>query len=895
MHAFGAKPYKSLPLTRRALAQMRNKTAAAERNKKRPATKKSTSSSSLSVAQIPKRQPADRGAGPVKSASRKVVSSRERSSARRDMLKRKMDVTRRVAGRVGTTTQRKNTTSSGARYQSETVLRNRNPTGQKESGDVIRNKAALPARPATGGSIFRSGSLPRAGEAKTKNYGRQNEDKISKEQDDDDDDGEKSGEKDFKDRRLDRHTSGVRQIKIDEVAVLKEKELSTENKKSSMFLQKNVSSKSDLKGSSIPAKSLGPNEKLKEDKSTKAKDEDKSDDIDKERSRQGSEKRKAGLAEDRPKALPKKTPPSDPKKKQTDIKLEEDSLEPDIPKTNKPVAKNQGDGKLSSFNNKNASKFENPKKTSSDFNEQNFPTVAERKTALEGTSSVKNISTKGDSSENPKIKTDLKSQTSISQRSNSATSTFQSKSTSFSQTAKNRDPEKKDKDEHFYIEGQLRFDGSGINNKGVANMRITRDSEDLNKSTKKKLSSNDDNDEDGDDDTAANIWNALQAVLGSPKSTNPQSDQNTPPEEVQPTPMPELMSITPTPTPTTMPTPIALPFQTPTVLPFQTSKPIPTPSPSENNLPSSGYRTPMPESTYSENQFLKHRRGEANENIVDRGYRPDHNVRYNGYEAEYGPADDSGEEEETIYDDSEYSDSDDYDTYIPESDVAYYQNYDNRLHGGTPKYGGNRVYQQALNRDRERDDLHYGGSPYVNNFNQIQQFRIPPFTQRQLGLPMNIPLNNMMVPSTQRDYTDGRAIVVSSSTDSKQDLFNTESTNSARSHQNRENPSMDNAAAFSVVDHTAASPNDGDQTQTNALTTSLSPQMFPSPPPTPPQDNQTPESKSRYLATRDEVRSDIRDRMQHYAALSAQVNPGPVEIIPLAHDHRLEKVHTIPQ
>ena len=738
IHAFGAKPYKSLAYTRRTLAQMRNKTASMAKGKNRPAKKGSPAS--LSVAQIPGRRSkpnsAEKKVQMARNLTRKAAPpTKNGSTARVEAAKRRMEQTRRSSTRDTQTVTSsrkkeaesqilKNKTLSENRVRSETASKERTAAsrvpGSKrgEFDNNLKYKTLSGARQAAASNSSQSKTTLITSQSKAKegrNYEagkNSNEDKGSEDEDDEDDDDEDKNNDDDERSTKQAKSGGSSQAKVkgenggnDQSSKLV-KVSPPQDRKSLMFEAEDKNSKS------LPSKTGGSSGKERTDKTPKQKDEVKTTEKnkDKERNNQSSDRTRAGLAEDRPKPSPKKLPSVEVKKKPTDIALEEDRLDPDIPGTSKTgsekartptgmdsIALSGSDKKRNGTKAVNASSVV-PKKTADKVDRSNTQadivdksnTQADKavRPTIEGNvTAVENVTANG-LSEIGLSAVDLNtaSHDKNSHSSSSLTSNPKNDTSSHKTTARDRQ-DGKNSNERFYIEGQLRFDPGG-RSQGVANMRISRGKNgQLEDSSGPAGKKKDDRnlgaaaEEDGNQvkDAASSIWNAIHAVLGSQQ----RDEEN---EEVE---------ITQT----------------------KTSQPAPSQLSSKERAPFYQYRNDVVDvSTNSEE------------------YDSENGVQGDDYYGNYQPIDDGSNAAEYEEYSDEYVDGNEYAAYTPVNDVDYYQpGYGGDAQADVQFPGRGRFYARLV--DATRKPRYYGDRHNINDYDQNQGYRamLPSLGQRRFG------------------------------------------------------------------------------------------------------------------------------------------------------------------
>ena len=846
---------------------MRNKTMTAEKNKKKP-VKKGTASS-LSVAQMPNRRAksgsSDKKIVLTKNNSRNFTSSKNRPSFHVEASKRRIEQIRRMQTESASSRKSeiegnnlKSRNISSTRNRSETVSKNRpvpsrvSTSKQKESEDDLKDKILANARQTGASNSSRPKGSSKLLEDKDNGDKNESQRKKSKESSDiedeeDEDDKADDGKGGTYDRITKQRPVVGSQAKGKEESDGKNKTLRLDDKKPSVNPRDSKSLKFDVKESPSPAKSEGSNDKDKGEKTSKQKDDSKVGDKNKEGDRQESKILRAGLAEDRPKSSPKKPSASESKKKQNDIKLEEDSLDPEDHAISKTTAKDPTlSGKqTSSFGSTMSSTKKDDetnsynavlKKLTSNVADQNIlePTPDkqivnsnnEKETTLD-TISAEDLAEIGLSSANPNSETGKPAQANtlpynISQIRNATSSRNSGKGVSGNEIS----------NERFYIEGQLHF-GNVKKSQGVANMRISRgmdrDSQDPTGPVKTKGS-----DPSLDSkDAASSIWNALHAVLGSQRPAERNQIQDTFSEKV---------------------------------------KPATTQLTSKEEFPLYQYKT------------------DVDGNTVRGTYVSNDYITGSDYGDEYETGDDS-DEGEYGEDGDGYTDTNEYGITTPEADVAYYQNYHNGPQGYAQYSPRNRMYPILLNRGRTSQHLNFRDSLSFSNVDQNQNVRTPTYTQRGFGSYLKIP-ENQLISAMQSGQAQQNLPI-----ENNENAYTVATKGFSERPEHRPTPYDQENIDKSIPEITTDSASEAGQSQAN-IYASIDKTSLPEPSP------QALGSEIRSseagiqpeeMASRISMQTSARERMQSYASLSAQADPTPVEIKPLSHIQKLQKIHTIPQ
>ncbi|RUS71305.1 hypothetical protein EGW08_020935 [Elysia chlorotica] len=877
VHAFGAKPYKSLALTRRTLAQMRNKTLAAAKNKRKPVRK--STPSSLSVAQMPSRRfkpnSTEKKVVLAKNIPRNYVPSKNRSSIRLEASKRGTEQARRVQSE--STLPRKSESGEQSMRsrdklyppnRSEMDLKSRpapsrlSLSKQKESDDVVKGKAETARQPGSNNSSpVKSPSrdtVDRNESQKKRSKGSNDitdDDNDDEEEDEDEEDEKDDKTDDDKEEAVGRSTKQKPvvgpQAKGKEYSDGRNKILRFDSRKSPVYSRDSGGFKSDQKVTLLPSKSEGTNDREKAARAARQKDDSKSDGKNRENDRPGMKVLRAGLAEDRPKSSPRKSPPSETKKKQNDIKLEEDRLDADVHAVNKTGTKDASSPEKKTWNGgptvhlmKRETETTDHNETSAFFNESSSNVILQASTP--GNQFVKSDKEKKAILDTVTAE-DLAEIGLSSENADSATGNVPRDTLLFNSTHENDIPQSSKErasvndinNERFFIEGQLQFGNDG-KSQGIANVRISRgkngDTQDPTDSAK-GTGPNPSPDNQAND-AASNIWNVLHAVLGSQRNVEKSLVQDTNSEKNNP--------------------------------------PVSTQLPAKSELPVYEYKTGMSDNT-------------ARDVYGTRDY-----VTGNDYYAQYQDGDDS-DEGEYGQDDDEYSDASEYDGIPPESDVAYYQNYDNDPGDVAPYPQRNRMYPSVIDRDRTAQRLRFRDSWNPNNFDQVQNARDPPYAQRRFGSLMNIPDSRLFLSRPREDVGDRTQKAIP--TVNNQNTY-TVGTNGLDQNDRQEQTPIDPGIVANPTPPASmnSAPTAGPNLE--ALPTASDKPLSPAPF-SAVVDNELKAQgvgpQSEETASRVKMQALARDRMQRYAALSARVDPMPVEIKPLSRLQKLQKIHAIPQ
>ncbi|GFO37037.1 hypothetical protein PoB_006354200 [Plakobranchus ocellatus] len=882
VHAYGAKPYKSLAYTRRTIAQIRNKTRTADKSKKAPSKKDSPSS-------VPDKKPDEKikGKKPLPLTSRNVTRApgtmKSKHDNRLEKAKGQLEDSNKIIKKEGTF-------YSNASKPGQDLQRNKSVNSRGASANQSRPKLASKERPSSSrftpsvkpvkledelktskravSSVIQNKDPQKdpnksekdkktdSSENKSKDNNSDKEKEESNKQDDDDDDDDERDEKDDRATKTKSNTSYAdnEKEKHDEKDQSREREKASrpEEIKPLEFIREPEVSNSDQKTPTPSSKKTGLPDKDQSSKSIKqnnnnVKGKTKPD------SRQHSEKPHDGLAEDRPKPSSKKSPSSGVKKKPTDIKLVEDSLDLDTPvdkTTSKlrlsvtpainakskesPAAKTNSENGREKINNaikkemppKNMNISEsNDKNKSGDNEDLQKPTISEDHTD----SSPALSSTKTDSIAMQALPTSADNNLNTDQIVNAKDT---------SNVPQIRLTDKGNSNEGFYIEGRLHFD-NGLGNKVSINNQAQRNvGTDISISTVSGVN-NPNSAPDGSlkentpnnkmNDAASSIWNALYAALDSQRDNKADVAENPQPSTVPPSP-PNLPTV-----PSTERQPIQ-------------------------------YREAQDQYEYTD----------------DAEYASYNDLQGNYYNAEYRNGAYNDVDEYSV-DNGEYIDGSDYNVIEPANyEDAYQDVYNTKTRINRRRHPSDQL-QYRLRDARKQAQRQFSD-------NRVHSF--PNYGQRRFGSYMRVSPNDDPETHQRQDYlVDEYIDETPPNLDHGRSVLNRLPNSDLRRNKMPSSAFKETTNSFMNRDLSLS-----EDTSWDANTPVLRDRAEVSSGEKQEQEQKAggpaPQSEENLSRMRQQVSA--RARMARYAALSAQTDPGPIEIKPLSRIQRAQKLHAIP-